>query len=1158
MRIIRSLRPHTAVWSAPIAWTVFAALMVALARTDLLHASVVSAAVLLGVGLARTVTHTRGGGAGRLSELVLFGGGIAWMLASPGSHRCVVSLAVALSASGLALAGAWRRADALGRERLALVAGTIIGLTVAAGTAGAPLWGLKMGFVIVSVALTAHLLVRVAGPLLALAATVALAASIGSAHVAGWLLPPLVALALVALGAGLPWTAAAAGVLAALAPPAGLAVAAGLIAASARKARSAWPLSLLGAAVLLGWWRLPAGETMWHLPSLGTLGVMLPLTPLAAPFLLPAAAVGLTSRSHPAAEGRDALGIGMALVPFVTGGAWSAAAVAALWLTALPAARARSRAVRATLPWTFGAGGALLLASPWGGAVLPGFSPVLIAGGWLAAVVASLTGWEATAFVWVVPVAGLIWTTPVEGIDRHIAPGQAVHLSTRSSGWVVLAGTPVRSLVPGTPVLVAGEGRHPLRAGCDVPAEKLRPRHPIVLPSGRGRDTRLDWRGVTHRRWSGGTRIVASVPLVIRTEAYAAWRARRHRFAWLAGGALLLLLLAAMAPRASPLPASIGLTALLGGLVAAGSGYAPLARAAFRAGPDLAAVAWLAAAAVWVPKLGGKRVLAGFLLLVPLAVAQPVLRHPAGDEVYNLKLEQSLVRDHDLDITNNIDRSNPAEAIYLANGPHLIHSPGLALAALPAYVLFGWTGSLLTVAWLVALAAGLAARRACELGFGRRAVTLAWLLSLATYPALTFATQLWPAAAGMAAAAILLWAVSRSARWTAIIVAAASILVKVRLGLVTLPMAAAAAFKKKRRWWGMVALAAAVAAVSAAVAMLLGGPLGVHHLRELEPPSVIAALRAVWGLAWDAAGGLLAAAPLWLVALIGVPEIWRRGGIGERTLIVGGGLTVLALAPRGEWWGGGSPPARYLAPLLPLIVLALAAVARRRRGRRVMVLVLPWAALAAWIAVTHPLWWFNPTDGGFWLADAMARTLHAAARRVFPSLIRPDMAALTVPIGCVLVALWWSRMRRTASAALALLTFSMAVAWAVTVPETRIDVEDPQVIHMGGHAQPPPGTFFRSAHGISWRLQGGQSVIIPWHPPFDAPLELRARLARGRPGTLAIRWNHGVPAVTGISARRWRFMALPGPSRPGRGRLRLTWEGPPGSMVDLDRVEVRP
>ncbi len=455
MRISCVVRSHAAAWSAPVAWSVFSGLMLALGRTDGLHAVIVSGVALLGAGATRAMTHTRGGLAGRVAELVLFGGAVAWMLASPASHRDVTSLAASLAASGLALAGAWHHAGDLARERLALAAGGVIGLTVASGMVGAPSWGLKAMLVVVCVALTAHVLVRIAGAALAIAATVALAVAIGPAHAAAWLLPPLAAVALVALGAELPWTTAGAGVLAAALPPAGLAVAAGLIVASARKMRSAWPLALLPAAALVGWWRLPPGAALVHAPSLGALGAMLPLSPFAVPFLLPAAVIGLAGRTGAPADARDALGAGMLLIPFVAGGPWTMAAAASLWLAALPAARTQLPAVRTTLPWTFGAGGALLLAMPWGGAVLPGLSPLLLVGGWLLGVAAALTGWRAAALAWVLPVAGLVWTAPVEGVDHHLAPGGTMELPARAGGWILLAGTPLGTIAPGTPVVSA-------------------------------------------------------------------------------------------------------------------------------------------------------------------------------------------------------------------------------------------------------------------------------------------------------------------------------------------------------------------------------------------------------------------------------------------------------------------------------------------------------------------------------------------------------------------------------------------------------------------------------------------------------------------------------------------------------------------------------
>ena len=51
-----------------------------------------------------------------------------------------------------------------------------------------------------------------------------------------------------------------------------------------------------------------------------------------------------------------------------------------------------------------------------------------------------------------------------------------------------------------------------------------------------------------------------------------------------------------------------------------------------------------------------------------------------------------------------------------------------------------------------------------------------------------------------------------------------------------------------------------------------------------------------------------------------------------------------------------------------------------------------------------------------WLADRLARVLDAAARDVFPSLIRPAAAAFWVPLLLVATALWWTRRCRRGSA----------------------------------------------------------------------------------------------------------------------------------------------
>ena len=88
------------------------------------------------------------------------------------------------------------------------------------------------------------------------------------------------------------------------------------------------------------------------------------------------------------------------------------------------------------------------------------------------------------------------------------------------------------------------------------------------------------------------------------------------------------------------------------------------------------------------------------------------------------------------------------------------------------------------------------------------------------------------------------------------------------------------------------------------------------------PESPRRALTVLGGLIFDPAGGLAFAAPLLLLALAGAVTLWRRGGNGERALLVGGVATVLALLHSHEWYGGGCPPGRYLVPLLPVFALA--------------------------------------------------------------------------------------------------------------------------------------------------------------------------------------------------------------------------------------------
>jgi hypothetical protein len=113
---------------------------------------------------------------------------------------------------------------------------------------------------------------------------------------------------------------------------------------------------------------------------------------------------------------------------------------------------------------------------------------------------------------------------------------------------------------------------------------------------------------------------------------------------------------------------------------------------------------------------------------------------------------------------------------------------------------------------------------------------------------------------------------------------------------------------------GFLAYYAAVYGRPTPLALYGGLPAG-----ESGSPVVAAA-----GLVLDRSFGLLPHAPVFLLALAGLPLLARRA-----RALWPYGLVALAVAapvlPWRMWWGGQCPPARFLVPLLPLLGLALAA-----------------------------------------------------------------------------------------------------------------------------------------------------------------------------------------------------------------------------------------
>ena len=436
-----------------------------------------------------------------------------------------------------------------------------------------------------------------------------------------------------------------------------------------------------------------------------------------------------------------------------------------------------------------------------------------------------------------------------------------------------------------------------------------------------------------------------------------------------------------------------------------------------------------------------------YLALMPWQSTQ---RPPDGDEPYYLLITHSLAYDLDADLTNNyangdwrgfLDRPlapQPGDPV----GPHgelySRHNEALPLVLAPAYRIAGKWGALAVMAMLTAALAWMTLRLAHRYWPDRPGeALLAWGLLAFAPPLLLYAYQVWvevPAALLSMIALDRILSLRGRPRWgwkpwLAIGLPVVLLpLVKIRFMLLAAPLVALAWWYAGRPRRPLIVLSIALVLVGGGILvhnmLLFDNPLKIHQVDELElidyPPS--AYLLGASGLFWDAAFGLFACAPLWLLLLpAGFEALRRRSGL-LFDLAVFVTPYMLVVVPRNEWYGGWSPPFRYALVALPLLAMLLVPLlaARRRRGARALAAALALATVALTLLwVLEPGWTYNFADGRTYLLDYLSARLGVDTARFFPSSVRPRAATWLWPLlTLVLVPLawWWPWRRRSAAA----------------------------------------------------------------------------------------------------------------------------------------------
>ncbi len=641
---------------------------------------------------------------------------------------------------------------------------------------------------------------------------------------------------------------------------------------------------------------------------------------------------------------------------------------------------------------------------------------------------------------------------------------------------------------------------------------------------------------------------------------------------------------------------------------------------------------WVAALLLALRPLLGRRLPArpsGLFLLLPFVVYLALLpwstreRPPDGDEPWYLLITHSLAHDWDADLTNNYaaedwraylsrpltpqpgDPTGPKGELYSR------HNALLPLALAPAYRVGGLSGALLTMALLTAALAWMTLRLGRHYAPERAGeALLAYALVAFAPPLLLYSNQIWvevPAAllsmialnavlegrralAGGAAATVG-WSDRR--RWLTLGACVLLLpLLKIRFMLLAAPLLVLGWWHAGRPWRPVLAIGLALAALGGAILLhnqwLYDNPLKIHTWQEVELGRYPAAnyLYGASGLFFDAAFGLFACAPLWLLLIPAVGLLaWRRHPLPLDLLLFV--LPYLAIvAPRAEWYGGWSPPFRYALVALPLLGLALAPLLAHRRtaGAKALLAALGAATLALtllWVAV--PGWTYNFADGRTYLLDHLSARWGADVARLFPSSVRPRAATWVWPAAAlVLVPLLWWRPRRWPRRAAC---WGLAAALAATaalplaaraLPTRRIELEDPQVVKTGGHLHPDRWVIERTRYRGGWVLREGESLSAPVVAGGGrARLAVDAFFVRHHPGPLLLTVRAGEQSLATLRLsrpRQWQrhelgeiawpagavltIEALPAPeyARSGDARSGGAAAQPNGAV--LDRVEI--
>ncbi|MGH2591966.1 MAG: hypothetical protein ACRDGG_00450 [Anaerolineae bacterium] len=363
-------------------------------------------------------------------------------------------------------------------------------------------------------------------------------------------------------------------------------------------------------------------------------------------------------------------------------------------------------------------------------------------------------------------------------------------------------------------------------------------------------------------------------------------------------------------------------------------------------------------------------------LVITLTPAQWVIDNwaPQGDEPHYLLAAHSLVVDGDLDLGNNYDRGDHWRFYPRAIDRHvrigadgrsyLLHDIGLPIVIAPAYALGGRAGVTLFLAIVAALVALNVYGLALEITAHHKAAAITWLAFSLTPLLSVYAYLVYPEMIGALA---VVWSVrqllanapveprhTQGATRISYSVFRIPLGVPIATGLLPwlsarfILIAAFLALWSVWRWRddrrrravaiGLPLLSLIVYFVASA--WMNGGGSGAidfnsgpisHGFQDFTLDRILRGLAGWW---LDQQRGILIYSPVYIVALIGLPLLWRRLRWAGLALLMPFAIAYGSIVAWGGFWISWEVSARYLVVAIPLLAAPMA---------------LAWATLRSWV-----------------------------------------------------------------------------------------------------------------------------------------------------------------------------------------------------------------